>query len=133
MIPSCATLHKKAIIKYNSIVFEQGAKSNGSMITLHDKFVDMQAQLDKKLQSFNPKKCAATNDCNQTPDTTKKPRASLSTLFLQDITNSAGKPYKVGDTHQHKGVTYYFCDTPNHQQNLRWHQHTAKICTIRQQ
>ena len=39
--------------------------------------------------------------------------------------------YKVGDSKEFKGDTYYFCDAPNHRFKTKWHKHQPDKCRLR--
>ena len=39
--------------------------------------------------------------------------------------------YKVGDTKDFNGQTFYFCDAPWHKNKIKWHTHPADLCRVR--
>ena len=50
--------------------------------------------------------------------------------FLKKSKDADGNPYKLGDTKEFNGTTYYFCDA-RHRFGLRWHTHKPEDCATR--
>ena len=44
---------------------------------------------------------------------------------------STGDKYKVGDTKEHVGKTFHYCDAPTHLNKTKWHTHATDSCRVR--
>ena len=44
---------------------------------------------------------------------------------------STGVKYKVGETKEHGGRTFYYCDASTYLNKLKWHTHAVDTCRVR--
>ena len=44
---------------------------------------------------------------------------------------STGVKYKVGDTKEHGGKMFHYCDAPTHLNKMKWHAHVIESCRVR--
>ena len=51
--------------------------------------------------------------------------------FLKHYNDSTDKKYKIGDTKEHDGSTFHFCDAPTHKDQLKRHTHSRDQCCVR--
>jgi len=51
--------------------------------------------------------------------------------FVTHLKSSEGTNYKIGDTLDHDGATFHYCDCPLHRNKLKWHSHHPDQYRIR--
>ena len=122
-ITTVATLMNDGHLQYNRIVMKNGA-FRGSTQTITEEIVAMLAS--KK----TPKKrtpVATTADGSATSD--NKPPPFLRHTKVSSAADAA--PYKVGDTKDWNGATYYYCDATTHRNKIHWHTHPTADCRVR--
>lgn len=110
-----------AVEKYNQIKSEQDGEFNGSSTTIQEDVVAMLTAKTKK------RKAEEKKEPEPTPDPKKPP-------FLRHFKHTAASDaplYKVGDTKEWDGKTYYFCDATTHRDKVRWHLHSPDKCKVR--
>lgn len=120
-LTNCQDFMNKSVIKYNKIVCVNGQFS-GSITTVQEDIVAM--LVHKKPQS----KRRVTDDSNPAPTKTSNRNPPP---FVTHYKSAAGDKYKLGDTLNHEGATFHFCDCPLHRNKLKWHTHTPDQCRIR--
>ena len=85
----------------------------------------------KKKRTAPTKEDTTSKDENADANSNKKPRYPPFCRHFKTSTDENATLYKVGDTKQWDGSTWYFCDCPNHKDKLRWHSHKPEVCRTR--
>ena len=120
----CQTFMNDAALKYQSIVSEH-AEFKGSANTIRD---DIVAMLAKSVAS--PKRKSSQKPAEDTSKRTKRERTPLPPFakwYKKTMAPDSPK-FAHGDTKEHEGVTFYFCEYPNHRENIRWHPLNCTNC-----
>ena len=119
-ITNCQSFMNTATVKFNKIIGKAG-KFQGSVTTVQEDIVAMFAKRSNKraYDKVDPE----TND-NGNPPVERPP-------FLTHFQDSNKVKYKVGDSKEFNGKTFYFCDCPLHRNRLKWHTHTVDKCRTR--
>ena len=128
MIVNCQDFMNQAVIKYNKIdgISEDGFK--GASTTLQEDIVAMMASTKRKRNNDS-----STSD-NKNETTERKPKERKLPPFAKftKVNNTSDSPlFKVGDTKVWNNQTWYFCDCPNHRDNIHWHTHPTATCRTR--
>ena len=93
----------------------------------------MMAAVSKKCTtSPTSKKKIATKFGEDEPNPKSANTLPPSVRHFKAMTASDAATFKVGDTKEWKGDTWYFCDCPNHCNRIKWHSHPAPECRTRQ-
>lgn len=71
-----------------------------------------------------------TSDTSRKADNTTAKLPPFAKHFKSSTAANA-TPFKVGDSKEWNGQTWYFCDCPNHRDRVKWHTHTAATCRSR--
>ena len=84
-------------------------------------------------QSEDKKEKATKNKSTSKKNSDDKSKKDLPPFITHTKTSlkADGKPYKVGDTKEWNGVTYHFCDYPDHKNKCHWHKFPASECRNR--
>ena len=86
----------------------------------------MMAAVSKKLNvSPTSKKKIATKFGEDEPNPKSAKTLPPFVRHFKATTASDAATFKVGDTKEWKGQTWYFCDFPNHPDRLKWHSNPA--------
>ena len=131
-LATCQQLMNSAVLKYKKIKAEQG-DFKGSITTVQEDIVAMFAKRtdnkrknddlddDQKFGSKKPKFEPRGSNSDQ-------PAFVKNTYYYKDGNKNN---FKVGDTKNVKGTTWYFCDCTNHREQIHWHTFTAEQCRTR--
>ena len=119
-------------LKYVKILTNGSGSFGGSSTTISEDIVSMIAAVSKKRTALpTSKKKIAT----KFGEDELKPKSAKTLLpfvrHFKATTASDAANFKVGDTKEWKGDTWYVCDCPNHRDRLKWHSHTAPECRTR--
>ena len=128
-IINCQDFMNQAVIKYNKIdgISEDGFK--GSSTTLQEDIVAMMATSSKRKRTTDN-----TNSNTKGDATERKPKERKLPPFAKftKVNNTPDSPlFKVGDTKEWDNQTWYYCDCPNHRNNIHWHTHPTDTCRTR--
>ena len=128
-IANCQDFMNQAVIKYNKIdgISEDGFK--GSSTTLQEDIVAMMATSSKRKRTTDN-----TNSNTKGDATERKPKERKLPPFAKftKVNNTPDSPlFKVGDTKEWDNQTWYYCDCPNHRNNIHWHTHPTDTCRTR--
>lgn len=131
-LASSQVLLNKAVLKYNLIKSTE-SEFKGSTLTIQEDIVAMLATRVKKPSA--PSK-EASKDSPKPADDKNKTKTEDKNFppFVKHYksgTDPAAVKYKLGDTKDWKGTTYYFCDCPKHRERHKWHPHKAEECNTR--
>ena len=74
-----------------------------------------------------PKRKSLPDSINHDP--TKTPKRDPPP-FVTHYKSSEGKKYNIGNTLDHDGSTFHYCDYPLHRNKLKWHTHHPDQCRI---
>ena len=120
----CQEFMNSAAIKYNKIA---GTKNGfkGSIYTIQDDIVALIASKRK------PAKHSCEYDNIKPPFDDKKQRFDEPIFNKHFKCGETGERYKVGDSKEFQGDTYYFCDAPTHKNRTKWHKHHPDKCRLR--
>jgi len=110
----------KSVIKYNKIVCVSG-KFSGSVTTVQEDIVVMLTHKQKQ-----PKRKTRDDENHNPIKTLQRDPPS----FITHYKSAKGKKYKLGNTLDHKGVTFHYCNCPLHYNELKWHTHTPDQCGV---
>ena len=117
-----------AALKYAKIHAKEGG-FHASTNTIQEDIVAMMAKA-KRSRNNAPRGGGPDKDgtANDTATESKRP-PFLKHYKVSEEANA--KKFKVGDTKVWNGVTYHYCDSPNHRGRIRWHKHKAEECSTR--
>ena len=125
-ITVCQDFMNSATMKYNKIACTTSG-FKGSVHTVHDDIVAMMA---KSQPSNKRKQDNEIIDITKSPPT-KKVKRDTPPFMTHYKDASTGIKYKVGDTKEYGGKTFYYCDAPTHLNKIKWHTHTTDSCRVR--
>ena len=94
---------------------------------------DIVAMTAKALQNAKKRPAPAGTNTKETSEAKKKPKTDGPKFlhYVKKNKSAGGGDHVVGDTRTHNDTTYYFCDCPNHKNNIRWHTWPATECRTR--
>ena len=122
-ITVCQDFMNSATIKYNKIAATEG----GFKGSVHSVQEDIVALFATKAKSNNNKRKA--EDVDNTNPKFKKSKTNTPPWITHFEKN--GVKYKVGDSKDFNGKTFYFCDAPIHRDKIKWHTHKHDVCRVR--
>lgn len=114
-----------AVEKYNQIKSEHDGNFNASSTTIQEDVVAMITANTKKRKAEDKK------DDKKEPDPSPDPKKPPFLRHFKHTAASDAPLYKVGDTKEWDGKTYYFCDATTHRDKVRWHLHAPDKCKVR--
>ena len=124
-LTSCQTLMNQGALKLMKIESESG-EFRGRSTTLQEDVVAMMATKAKRPPTRPPRLDKSTDN----PGKGKSTLPPFVRHFKSADTPNATK-FKVGDTKDFEGATWYFCGCPKHRDGLKWHTHTVETCRVR--
>ena len=122
-----------AALKYVKISANGSGSFGGRSTTISEDIVSMMAAVSKKrtaLPTSNKKIATKFGEDEPNPKYAKTLPPFVRHFKATAASNTA--TFKVGDTKEWKGDTWYFCDCPNHRDRLKWHSHPDPECGTRQ-
>ena len=125
-LTNCQDFMNKADAKAKKIAAANGGVFGGKTTTVQDDIMAMFSQ-KQKLPSSNKRK--PDSDGSSAPPTSTKLPPWV--RHFKKSTATDAEHYKVGDSKEFDGKTWYFCDCPLHKDRVRFHTHTAESCRTR--
>ena len=120
-----------AALKYVKILANGSSSFGVSSTTNSEDIVSMMAAVSKKRTSSpTSKKKIATKFSEDEPNPKSANTLPPFVRHFKVTTASDAVTFKVGDTKEWKGDTWYFCDCPNHFDCVKWHSHPAPECRM---
>ena len=133
IIPNAQSLMNSAALKYVKISANGSSSFGGSSTTISEDILSMMAAVSKKLTvPPTSKKKIATKFSEDEPNPKSAKTLPPFVRHFKKTTASDSATFKVGDTKEWKGDTWYFCNCPNHRDCVKWHYHTAPECRTHQ-
>ena len=121
-----------ALVKYNRIIDEHGNTFHGSSTTVQQDIVAMLARTASTTTRPRTSRATATTARKSRKETVSNSSRTLPPFakFFKAPISDGSVEYKVGDTKDWNGTTWYYCDAPTRRDRIKWHTHpTTECCT----
>ena len=126
LLTNSLDFQNSATLKFNKIRDDDKEhKFRGSLQSASEEILAMivKTASDKKRKSSPSPPADAPN--------TRPVKSDVLPLFVQDLKDSTGVPFKLGDTKLWNKKTWHFCDCPNHKDSAHWHTFKTEDCRTR--
>jgi hypothetical protein len=127
LITDCQSFMNSATIKYIKIA--SAGSFEGSSTTVQEDIVAMVASAAAKRKKGSHGDDSSKGTKDQAPIVEKKHPPFVKHFKLSSAPDSVS--YKVGDSKEWNGATWYFCDCPSHKDKIKWHTHPHTTCRTR--
>ena len=120
IIPNAQSFMNSAALKYVKISSNGSGSFDGSSTTISEDIVSMMAAVSKKhTASPTSKKKIATKFGEDEPNPKSDKTLPPFVRHFKATTAFDAATFKIGNTKEWKGNTWYFCDFPNHRDRLK--------------
>ena len=129
----CQDFMNSALVKYNRIIGEHGSTFHGSSTTVQQDIVAMLARTVSTTMRPRTSRVTATTARKSRKETVSNSSRTLPPFakFFKAPISDGSVEYKVGDTKDWNGTTWYYCDAPTYRDRIKWHTHPTTECRTR--